>query len=478
MRRLVIPASAILAGLFALSGCATSRGLAPRARLVGPDGLVASQTLSRSETGPVWPAPKWWTALGDPQLDRLIEEALAGSPSLEEAQARTRLALAAARSAQAARLPAVGLSGSSTRELFPEHSLIPPPYGGTWNTLNELQATLGFELDLWGKNRAAYEQAVGAARAAELDGEAARIALSAAIAHAYVALERAYLERDVTQTLLAEREQIYSLTRARNSAGIDSRLEVKQAQSALPDAREHLTRLDERIELTRNALAALIGQGPDRGRAIARPQLASLPDVRLPSRLPAELLGRRPDILALRWRVESAERGIAAAKADFYPNVDLTALLGLQALGTGAFFTAANRAIGVGPALTLPIFDAGRRRAALAARDAQYDAAVERYEQALADALRDVADQLVSLRSIAAQRAEERDGIATAQDAYELALMRYQEGVGNYLQVLTTHGQLLAQRNLEADLRARAWDVSIDLERSLGGGFVPAEDGK
>ncbi len=464
---------ALAATLVTVAGCATTGGLTPQAHVVSADQFAATQTLGSAEVGASWPATQWWKALGDPQLDQLIEEGLAGSPTLREAAARTRLALASARSARSAQFPAIDLAGSSTRELFPGHALIPPPYGGTWNTLNELEATLGFELDFWGKNRAAYEQAVGAARAAELDAQAARIALSAAIAHAYVALERAYLERDVTRTLLAEREQIYALTRERNAAGIDSRLEVKEAESALPDARERITQLDERIALTRDALAALIGQGPDRGRAIARPQLTSLPDVRLPARLPAELLGRRPDILALRWRIESAERGIATAKADFYPDVSLTALAGLQALGTGAFFAAASREIGVGPAITLPIFDAGRRRAALAARDAAYDAAVEQYDQALADALRDVADQLVSLHSLEEQRAEQRDGLATAQDAYDLALLRYRDGVGNYLQVLTTHAQLLAQRSLDADLRARAWDVSIDLERALGGGFEP-----
>jgi len=466
-------AAVLAAALALLSACATTGGLAPQAHVANAEQLAASRTFGAAPVGASWPAEGWWTSLGDPQLDRLIDAGLAGSPTLGEAAARTRLALAAARAAQSARFPVVDASASSTRELFPGHSIYPPPYAGTWSTLNELAASLSFEIDFWGKNRAAYAQAVGAARAAQLDAAAARVALAAAIAHAYVALERAYLERDVARTLLAEREQIYSLTRERNAAGIDSRLELKQAESALPDARERITQLDERIELTRNALAALIGAGPDRGRALTRPQLTSLPDVRLPSRLPAELLGRRPDILALRWRIESAEHGIASARADFYPNVNLTALAGLQALGTGALFTAANREVGVGPAITLPIFDAGRRRAALAARDAEYDAAVEQYNQALADALRDVADQLVSLHSIDEQRGEQRDGLATAQDAYDLALLRYREGVGNYLQVLTTHAQLLAQRSLDADLRAGAWDAAIDLERALGGGYVP-----
>jgi NodT family efflux transporter outer membrane factor (OMF) lipoprotein len=249
-------------------------------------------------------------------------------------------------------------------------------------------------------------------------------------------------------------------------------LDVKQAQSALPPARERVTQLDESIALARDALAALIGQGPDRGLALRRPQLAMRHAPSLPSRLPAELIGRRPEILALRWRIESARRGIASAK-DSYPNVNLSALVGLASLGTGAFFEAASGEYQAGPALSLPIFDGGRLRAKLAGRDAQYDIAVEQYNQAIANAVRDVVDQLVSLRSIAAQRTELSDGLSTAQDAYDLALLRYRAGVGNYLQVLSTHGELLAQRQLRVELRARAWNVSIELVRALGGGYLP-----
>ncbi len=456
-----------------LAGCVSSAGLAPIARTNGADHLAVSQTLgSEPASAASWPAEDWWTRFGDPQLDELVAEGLKGSPSLKEAEARTRQAVAAASGAHAALYPEVDAGASSFRELFPQQSLYPPPYGGTWNTLNELKAGLSWEVDFWGKNRSAYQAALGQARAADLDARAARVVLAASIAHTYIALAHDYLQLDVAQTLLNERDQIYSLTRDRNAAGIDSRLELSQAESALPDARERITQLEERIALTRNALAALLGDGPDRGRAIERPALQIPADVELPSRLPSELLGRRPDILALRWRIEAARHGIDQSKAEFYPDVNLSALVGLQSLGTGAFFAAANREIGAGPAVTLPIFDAGSRRADLSARDADYDVAVEQYNQALADAVREVVDQIVSFKSVAAQRAEEREGLSTAQEAYDLALLRYREGVGNYLQVLATHEQLLAQRSLEADLRARAWDVSVDLARALGGGVV------
>src|SRR5581483_5398837 len=197
--------------------------------------------------------------------------------------------------------------------------------------------------------------------------------------------------------------------------------------------------------------------------------------VSLPSRIPSELLGRRPDILADRLRIEAARHGIDNARAQFYPDVNLSAFVGFQNLGPTALVSAANREVGAGPAISLPIFDAGRRRGNLAVRDSEYDIAVEQYNQALADAMREVVDQLASFKSIDQQRHEQREGLSTAQDAYDLATMRYREGVGNYLQVLTTETQLLAQRSLDADLRARSLDSSINLARALGGGFQKLE---
>jgi NodT family efflux transporter outer membrane factor (OMF) lipoprotein len=336
-----------------------------------------------------------------------------------------------------------------------------------------LQATLSWEIDFWGKNRSAYEAALGAARAAEVDAHAARLALSTAIAQAYVALERAYLQLDVAQATLAEREQIYALTRDRNAAGLDSRLELKQAESAVPATREQIAQLEEAIALARNQIAALLGAGPDRGLAIQRPTAVAHTSIALPSKLPAELIGRRPDVIAERWRIEAASKEIASAKAEFYPNVNLLAFVGLQAFGGGNLLTAASRTMGVGPAVTLPIFDAGRLRANLAGKDADYDIAVERYNQTLADAMRDVVDQVVSLRSLAEQRKQQEAALTTAREAYDLALLRYREGLGNYLQVLSAEQPLLVQRSLDADLHARELALSINLVRALGGGYEP-----
>ncbi len=459
-------------------GCASTNGLSTQASLGDANALAARKSLAGTQVASAtWPRSDWWTSLGDAELDRLIEEALAGSPTLKVAAARTRKALGLAETSKAALYPRVDASYEATRERFPEHGLVPPPAAGAWSTVHQLQATLAWELDFWGKNRAAYESALGETKAAEVDAYAARLALSANIAQAYVQLQRAYLQLDVAQTTLKEREQIFALTRDRNAAGVDSRLELKQAESALPATREQIAQLNETIALTRNQLAALLGQGPDRGLSIGRPDAHSLETVALPARLPAELLGRRPDLVAQRARVEAAQKEIAVAKAEFYPNVNLIAFIGLQSLGSAGFLSAASRTLGVGPAISLPIFDAGRLRGNLAGKNAEYDIAVESYNQTLADALRDVVDNLASFRSVAEQRREQAQALSTAQEAYDLALLRYREGIGNYLQVLSAEQPLLAQQSLDADLKSREISLSIDLVRALGGGFDDSASG-
>jgi NodT family efflux transporter outer membrane factor (OMF) lipoprotein len=461
-----------LACLLLVAGCASTQGLKPQAAMTGADSLTSSQSLAAAAVQTTaWPAQDWWTRFGDPQLDQLIGQALVGSPSLRIVLARARQASALAESANAARSPRVDSSLSATRERFPANGLVPPPFAGGWGYLDQLQATLSWDIDFWGKNRAAFEQALGQARAAAVDAQAARLALSVDIAHAYVQMMRAYLQLDVAQATVEQRERIFALTRDRNAAGIDSRLELKQAEAAVSAAREQVAQWNETIDLARNQIAALMGQGPDRGLSIARPASMAAMDVALPSRVPSQLLGRRPDIIAQRWRVEATRRGIDVAQAQFYPDVNLTAFVGFQNLGTQGFLSLSSRQVGVGPALSLPLFDAGQRRANLAAADAQYDAAVEQYNQSLSDALRDVVDQLTSFRSLAQQRSEQELALAASRDAYDLALLRYREGVGNYLQVLSAEAPLLVQESLEADLRARALDLSVNLVRALGGGF-------
>ena len=468
----------VLGAALALAGCASTHQLRPEALVAQPDSLQVERSLTDTAIDQeAWPDSQWWRGFGDGQLDELITQALAGNPGLRIAEARTRAALAEVAATDSSRDPSAGLSGQAVRGRFSEHGLIPPPIAGNWGTLAQLTATLSWQLDFWGKKRAAYERAVGLERAAQVDSQAARLTLAANIAHVYAQLQQESLQLNVARETLAQREQVLKLTRERNAAGLDSRLELTQAQAALPAAREQIEQLGDAATQARLVLAALTGAGPDRALSIRDPVLQVPMHPVLPGAVPAELLGHRPDLVAQRWRVEAASQGIREARAQFYPNVDLVAFIGLQNLGSATLLSAANRQYGLAPAFTLPLFDAGKRRANLAAQDAQYDEAVEQYNLTLTDALREVVAALSSMNSLRRQQADQRDAQANAQEAYDLSVLRYREGVGNYLQVLSAESQLLAQRSLAASLQARSLDLSVDLVQALGGGFPPQHTG-
>jgi NodT family efflux transporter outer membrane factor (OMF) lipoprotein len=452
-----------------MAGCASHGGIEPRSALMDPATLKAEASLAQADKEG-WPQLDWWKRFGDAQLEALIEEGLAGSPNIRLAQARLDQASAAARIAGAPLSPQVGASADVTRQRFSENYIFPPPIGGATFTTTQLALNANYELDFWGKNRSAYDAALGRVRAAEAESFAARVVLASALASVYVQLERSYEQLDIARHTLEDREKVQSLTNDRVRAGLDSRLELKQVETSIPAARARVAQAEEAIALSRNQLAALVGKGPDRGLEIQRPNLR-LAAVALPSNLPADLLGRRPDIVASRLRAEAAGKDISSAKAAFYPDINLSALIGVQSVSPSRLLEAGSLIPSVGAAVRLPILEGGRLRGTLAARDAEYDVAVEQYNQALADALREVVDQLTSIRSVQTQRVEADKALAAAEEAYSLALTRYKAGIGSLLQVLTAETQVLEQRSLRTEIHSRELALSINLIRALGGGF-------
>lgn len=455
----------------ALSACASMQGLLPSTLQRYPSSLHAEHSLADVKLSLAsWPATDWWQALGDPKLDALIDEALRDNPGLEVVDARTRLASSQADAAVAAQKPTVGAAVNASGIRIPE-SVIEPPIGGHYSTLYQASLKFDYGLDVWGGKRAAWEAAVDRAHASQIDAQAARIMLSGNVARAYADLANAFEIFDVAQRELDRAMSVRKLTNQRVRAGLDSMLQFKQADASVPAARQQVAAAQLGIAQARSALAALLGAGPDRGLAIERPEMLNPIALELPSRLPAELLGRRADIVAARWRVEAASRDIDVAKAEFYPNFNLSAAAGLASLGLSNFLTAQSRYYQLAPALSLPIFDGGRLRSKLSARDAQRDLAVADYNQQLVFALRDAADAITVLRSLDEQIAASDEVVATTRAGYDLAMQRYHGGIGNYLEALSVQQALLGAEQQVTQLRAQRTDAGIALIQALGGGY-------
>ena len=460
-------AAAAAVMVLALAACANGSDIAP-----AQSALRDPATLGLGTTAGDLRAD-WWRDFGDNQLDDLIARALGGSPSLKLAQARLARALAGTAGAESATLPQVSASVDATHELFTRNGLYPPPLAGSVRDVATLQAGAGWELDFFGKNQAALDAALGSARAAQADADAARVLLASNLARSWFQWARVHAQLAVAQRTLAQREESLHLVRQRLDAGLDTRLDLRQSDGSLPDARQQIEALAEQELLARHMLAALAGE-PVLADSLKAPVLADIRPLALPAALPANLLGLRPDIAAARWRVEAAASDRASARAQFYPNINLVAFAGLSSIGLGRLHEAGSLQWGVGPALRLPLFDGGRLRAGLRGRTAELDAAIESYNAAVVDAVRDAADQSASVQSLARQQAEQRQAQAAAQDAYDIAVQRYGAGIGNYLQVLAAESAVLAQRRLAVDLAGRALDTQVALIRALGGGASAA----
>ncbi|PBJ83346.1 multidrug RND transporter [Lysobacteraceae bacterium NML93-0399] len=469
-----LPIATLLASALLLAGCASSRGLEPRLAPSAADTLAIARSLAADPLSAAdFPRSDWWTAFADPQLDALIDEALRDSPSLAAADARARSAQAQAGLADAQRSPTLGASARLSGVQLPE-TIAPEPIGGDFKASGVLMLNFAWAPDLWGGQRAAFEAAAGQARAAEVDAQAARLTLSTNVARTYIALAQAFDAQDVAQRELARATRLRDLAQQRVDAGLDNQLQLRNADTTIGMARQQAQAAQQQIDALRNALAALLGKGPDRGLNVARPKLLQASAPTVPAVLPSELLGHRADVVAARWRVEAAARGIDAAKAAFKPSVNLSALTGLAAGSLSDLF-GSDAVLGFGgPAISLPIFDGGRLRAGLSQRDADYDLAVASYNQTLVQALREVADALQSARALDAQLDTVTEALDAAQQAFRLAETRYDAGIGTQLDVLVAQRPLFQLEQQQAALRAQRLAATVDLDRALGGGLVPA----
>ncbi len=453
---------------YALNGCVSDAGIAPSTP------TLELRPAEIDSTFEAWPEDQWWHAYAEPSLDRLIEHALTDHPSVQLAAARLAQASAGEHYLQANRGLRVDGAYNGEWQRFTESGLYPVDVGGSHDLDSKLGVDATLDLDLFGRNRALVESFSALREAGTAGVVAARLAISSTIATSYFELAHALALQQVARDTLRQRNRIRELVATRVTLGLDSNVELRQAEGAVHLIEGDLAILDETISLFRARMARLAVLPFAEVAQLApklKPVQAAVPSFAIPS----DLLARRPDIVAARLRVESTLKGIESVKAEFYPSVNLGAFIGLSSLGLNNLFDIGSRVYGVRPALRLPIFDAGRLRAKLSFASASTDAAVAEYNDTLLNALRDVVRSLVALRGMDARVQAQRATQAAAENAYALALQRYQAGLTNYLTVLTTESEVLAQKRAAVDLAARAVALDISFKQALGGGYIRPE---
>ena len=440
---------------------------------------IDSNHLGLSQNVSPYVAEGWWKVFGDDQLNQLIDESLVNSPSLNEALIRVRGAQAQAIAAGAKLRPGFALDADETYQRLSENYIYPPKEAGldvaggdkVWMG----QATLGmsWDLDFWGAQANLLKQARNKVLAAELDTATARLLLSGALAQSYVDLYHAYALADLARQSEHQRETMLKITQSRLNAGLDTRVELKLSEAALPQARSSRLQAEVQRDIAIHNLAALSGRGADAYDKIGRPYINPDATLPLPTELTLDLLSRRPDILAAKARVEAATAGRTAAKAAFYPDINLKAFVGLQAVGLDKLTDSGSTIYGAGPALHLPVFDSQRLKAGYIGATAELDGAVASYNETLLKAIRDVADQLSRYDSLTRQLAETNQFATATEAAYKLAQNRYQAGLSSQLALLNTETQVINARRELVSINTQLLITRVTLLLTFGGSFDP-----
>lgn len=413
---------------------------------------------------------QWWRAFGDASLNRLVDDAMRDAPSLKVVQERVAVALAQADILHAAAMPiADGLIGIAPTR-FPGSDTTPPPTAGHWQSETQALLNLSFDLDLAGRINAQTRSAERRADQLQALARGAGVVLQVAVVTSYLNLALEIELLRIANENLVQSEDLLRLTDRRVSAGLDMRGASLRASEPIPSAQAEIVRRTAAIAILRHRLAVLAGHGPGYtdGLTPASTLLAIKP--LLPVSLPANLLGRRADVLAARYGVESQAAGIDAARAAFYPDINLIAFAGLQSLGFRALFNGNSATLGAGPALSLPLFEGGRLRAGLRAQTALYEAAVADYDDAVVKALAQVSDALVNLQALQQQRDLMGQAQERAQQNYDLELRRYRQGISTYLEVLLAENRLNQDRAAHANAESALLVEHVQLIAALGGG--------
>jgi NodT family efflux transporter outer membrane factor (OMF) lipoprotein len=458
--------------LLLATACAAVPDLGPKPMPQAAADYASVKSLGGAQSA--WPVDGWWRGYNDRQLDGLMTEGVAGSPDLAAAVARFRTAKGLAEQAGAALLPSLDATGSvdyqnQSQNIVGTNGLVPTG----WHATGSAGLSLSLDLDLFGKNRAALRAAKKDADAARFGADEARLLLTTGIASTYSDLAALYEQRDNLEAALDIRAQSLTVVQARYDAGVETIDSVRQAEARIPQTKCDLAATDEAIMLDKHALAALVGAGPDRALTIDRPKVSLLAQG-IPADASIDLIGRRPDIAAARTRVEAAAERIKEARAAFYPNLNIGALVGLQSLGLGSLFSTGSEFASVTPAVTLPLFHGGALQGQYRGRRGQYDEAVAIYDGEVIQALRETADALTSEKMLAERLAQSRSALAAYEDALRVARGRYEQGLTDYLSVLTAQESVVNARLSVAELQSRAFTLDVQLVRALGGGFHAA----
>ena len=417
----------------------------------------------------------WWQIFQDPQLQELIRQAIANNLDLRAATARVEQARAQAGVAKSFLYPEIGASAGYTTRQGSKVS-DPPEVTSDERTVRNFSAafTLSWEIDLFGRLRRQNESAYAVYLATAEAHRGVLITLVADVASNYLLLRDLDLQLEIARQTLRSNQETVAFYSSRLKGGVSNRLEYDTAVANRARTAAVIPGLESQIAATENLLSLLVGRPPgpiQRGAALTDQHVPP----QVPAGLPVALLERRPDVLQAEQLLVAANADVGAAKALFFPTINLTGLFGGLSREVSDVTKPEAAIWSVGAGLFQPIFQGGRIKRNYEASKAAFDQAMAQYQQAALNSYREVADSLVAIQKRAEARLELEQGVEALRDAAKLARSRYDTGLANYLEILNADQQLFDQELQLAQTRGRELLAFVQLYRALGGGWQPEE---
>ena len=468
-------ALSILLSLFFVSGCVKIPVDEACCR------MMSTPDIPEVAQGPFiegdFPDSDWWEMFDDPQLSRLICHALAENPTLQGVEARVRTAEEEAKIKKSYLLPTLGFSADldwrylGENDFFRAYTPVIPANVPEY----EIDVNFYYEFDFWGKNRNIYRAAIGYAKAEEAERQNAILALSTSVASVYFKLQAQLKKMQILKEERHTLTSLFELTKLRQEHALDNSSQLLNAEEQLFIINKNILFAEEQIILSKHMLTMLLGEGPTTCDLVKKISLSDSMKFPLPQNISSDLIARRPDLMAHIWRVEATAHLVGAAKADFYPRVNLCAFAGLDSVFFNKLFTWGSRSATVVPAFHLPIFTAGRLKANLRARQAEFEQTIFAYNEAVLRAVKEVADQIVMLKTADETLRVENRLVQNKLQNRKLMHLRYEHAISNLLELLDTQEALLQEEFKKIHFQYERYVAVIHLIKALGGGYCTEE---
>lgn len=445
------------------------------------------------QVGP-WPDANWWEWFEDPQLSRLIEIGLENSPDLKKAEARLAASLTIATQVRSKLFPHLNFFFQENYQHLSKHgferefafhapSPVPPIFSGVdfaslatpvpavLNVL-DLGFRMDWDLDLFGKRRYQWTSAIDQARALEAQAQQVRLVLSSQIAQAYFSYQTHLAVLDNYKEITASRTSLQKLVQRRAQIGLDTQFETIAANIDLSELEKVVYDLEASVALDKHRLLVLMGKSPDTDEEITPRFVPLASRLTLPETISSNLLARRPDLMAEIWQVESAGADIGAAKAQFYPEINLQGLMSLRSVFPEDLFSLSSAALSLLPSFSVPVFRGGELKANLQEKYSRYEEMVQSYHQTFLNALQQIADLLAQAESTRKQLSTQNTILDSTLTRKDLKQKLYRTGIANHLSVIEFELLNLTEKTKWINLQSDQILLAVKIMQALGGGYL------